>query len=239
MCCSVTSVVENLTPAQIAWKQLQIHTPKWKRIPYLFGSDSWIKMCAHTRAGTEGSEYRISWLAHGIVTSENPKQDISDWLIEHRFIRINLTHHTETPTSRSENELRCSEWSDGTVLAPENLHQIVQMVKAEATATKVNGLWVHCMQGIGRTGIFVTALFLEERIRLKQIRSENLIEQLTTLIVHLRHSLASSEFVYSWRQFRSLIDYGNYVLNLPEHPQSVPQTEVPPLPPIPHEIDCS
>lgn len=191
----------------------------------------WAEERAKLRIGSEDWA-KVSWLQKGIITSEYPLPDFSDLLQKIQFAVVDLTRPGEMPhfTPRSYGGLEvaqqffysytqgsakgwhCHVWDDGTVINPRVLNQMVQDLKNEVLIHKIHGLWVHCRAGVGRTGIFVSAILLKERIEKKLTTEKTLLEDVTDLVFKLRISQQLTSLVYNFDLFSGIVRYGEYLI---------------------------
>lgn len=101
-----------------------------------------------------------------------------------------------------------SKWPDFGVV---NVQTLVELVETFNHYFKDLSVMVHCRAGVGRTGTFLTALHLHEKIRKDEVNKENLLIQLVEVILGLRKQRGDN-FVQDIKQFILLVDYCHLLL---------------------------
>lgn len=102
-------------------------------------------------------------------------------------------------------------WPDYGVIPLEELQELIRRVTFMVPNPN-DPIWVHCRAGIGRTGTLVTALILKDQNNRKELKRENLGEQLISIILQLR-SQRNFYFVQTQEQFKLLFDYALSLLD--------------------------
>lgn len=177
---------------------------------------------------------KIRWLKEGIITSGYPNQqslqEFFSWLALNQFLLVDLTTGRTFRRTYLKGDFlisRCvigeamglhyQKWEKDAVLEPVLLHELVKHVKEMAIKLKVNGLWIHSINGTGRTGMLVSAIYLYESI--KAIQPDSLRESLVNLILNLREQQGVRNFVDKEAFFDSLVSYGEFLLKSLAHQQ--------------------
>jgi len=113
-------------------------------------------------------------------------------------------------TGALENEVTClhyRRWPDGGVIS---LSELNFLVRTCLSAT--DGVIIHCLGGVGRTGTLVAALILHQKIVEGRLTEKNFNEQYLADLVFSLRSQRSKRFVSELGQFNLLFHYANATL---------------------------
>lgn len=119
---------------------------------------------------------------------------------------LTVTKETQQ-TNKTVIRYHYSNWQDRNVLFLNDFESLIKTIKEKTKGS----LWVHCRGGVGRTGTFITAMILKEKIDLGLITDENLAETLLEIILLLKVERGPL-FVQNDIQLDFLLRYGRYLL---------------------------
>lgn len=134
---------------------------------------------------------RIKW----IKTKENEHtyETAHDYIKDQSRVEVKRFHY--------------SKWKDFEAVSVPILAQLVDRLEF-LSPNKKRIIWVHCRAGVGRSGTFITAVFLKEAIFRGKITRESLDRDLIDLIVDLRKQ-RGPHFVQNKQQFEMLRQYAD------------------------------
>jgi len=109
--------------------------------------------------------------------------------------------------------IKYRDWPDCKSISVADLGNLIDMMIRLIEENRIEAVWVHCQQGVGRTGTLISAYLLRKLIGQGKITADNFDEKLTDLVFSLRQE-RSPMFIYTSDQFDTVYQYGLRLLGI-------------------------
>ncbi len=101
----------------------------------------------------------------------------------------------------------CDFWIDGTAVSIKKLNQIAELIDRHR-----GGIYIHCREGVGRTGTATLAYIMKKQVERGLLTGASKLTDFAQIILEARKRRSSPFFVHTYPQFLSLIDYAEKLL---------------------------